>query len=150
MTNTAHTFTQEDKEKMKKYLVALLALTFVLASCASDNTASPAPTVTVTAYADVEDTTSGNENEDYYLNGDDLYIEIIRESSPYAELFSDEDLFDMGKDFCKQLDRGETVRGFISDAVDEFYDDDDALDLIATISGVAISHYCPEYSYQLD
>jgi thioredoxin-related protein len=131
---------------MKKYLIVLLAISFFLASCATETTkANPAPTVTVTAYADVEDSTKENS-----YNDDDIYLEIIRQSSPYADLFTDKDLFDMGKNFCKQLKSGITVEEFISDSVDEFYDDDDALDLIATIAGVAIAHYCPEFGYQFD
>lgn len=143
---------------MKKYLIALLAITFVLVSCASDTTANPTPTVTetVTAYPEVEDTVesspSGNENEDYYLSGDDLYIEIIREENrnSLTDGFSDRELFQLGKDFCDYLDAGGTVNEFVEDAVYEFYDDDDALLLLATISGVAIAHYCPEYDYQLE
>jgi hypothetical protein len=149
---------QTDKGKMKKYLIALLAISFFLASCATETTAQPepAPTVTVTAYPEVEDTVepspSGNENEDYYLSGDDIYIDIIREENrnSLTDGFSDKELFQLGKDFCDYLDAGGTVNEFISDAVYEFYDDDDALFLLATISGVAIAYYCPEYDYQLE
>lgn len=140
---------------MKKYLIALLAISFFLASCATETTVQPepAPTVTVTAYPEVEDSTTDElENEDYYLSGDDIYIDIIREENrnSLTDGFSDKELFQLGKDFCDYLDAGGTVNEFIEDAVYEFYEDDDALMLLATISGVAIAHYCPEYDYQLE
>lgn len=139
---------------MKKYLIAILAISFTLVSCASGTTATPAPTVTVTAYPEVEDTIEPetSENEDYYLSGEDIYIDIIRSENrnSLTDEFTDEELLKLGRDFCTYLDNGGTVDEFIEDAVYEFYEDDDALMLLATITGVAIAHYCPEYDYQLE
>lgn len=141
---------------MKKYIATLLAISFVLVGCASGTTAEPepAPTVTVTAYPDVEDSTTEDEleNEDYYLSGDDLYIEIIRDENrnSLTDEFTDRELLQLGRDFCSYLDRGGTVDEFIEDAVYEFYEDDEALMLLATVTGVAIAHFCPEYDYQLE
>jgi len=135
---------------MKKYLYALAVVSLVLAGCSTaTDQSSPNPTVTktVTAYPEVEDSTvSGKSNS----GGDEIYLMLVRASSPYADLFSDEELFDMGKNLCKKLDRGTTVREFVRDVVIEFGDDDDALDLISTIAGAGIAHYCPEYEYQLN
>jgi hypothetical protein len=136
---------------MKKLVLLISVLSLVLIGCATgDSTPNATVTKTVTAYPEVEDSTKKPSSKKSDPVGDELYILLIRENADYAYMFTDNELFQMGKDLCTKLDRGTTVREFVADVVDEFYDDDDAITFIATVTGVAIAHYCPEYEYQLN
>lgn len=136
-----------------KMLVALFSVVAVfLTGCATESTSSPAPRVTetVTAYPEVEDTV--DEYEDYNLgvDVDEIFVEIVWDgvgpSNYYYKEFTDQELVDWAKSFCERMDGGDTIYDLNDDAIAEFGDNPDGLDLYSSITGAGIAAYCPEHA----
>lgn len=84
------------------------------------------------------------------LSDEEMFVIHVRSTDiPMLTEATDADLISLGYRMCSLLDNGDTVRGIMDGARDQFAGEQQAMELTAAILAGAVVDLCPEYNGEL-